>query len=270
MTFVKNIFYNVKRYRFLLSQLVIRDFKIKYKRSVLGVLWSILYPLLMMIVMAIVFSNMFRFSMEGTNYLVYLMSGLVIFNYFSEATNNAMLSITGNASLINKVYIPKYIFPVAKCIFVAINFVLSLIPLFLIVFLSGDAAEGTKCYINIYYLLLPFIYLCMFMFTVGVGYILSTIAVFLRDMIYIWGILITILNYFTPIFYSISILPGWLQKVFVLNPLYQFINATRDILLYSQMPTWTNLLGCLLSGVVVLIIGLFVFKKKQNKFIYYL
>ena len=270
MTFIKNIFYNVKRYQFLLSQLVIRDFKIKYKRSVLGVLWSILYPLLMMIVMALVFSNMFRFNMEGTNYLVYLMSGLVIFNYFSEATNSAMLSITGNASLINKVYIPKYIFPVAKCIFVAINFVLSLIPLLLIILLSGNAAEGTKCYLNVYYLLLPYIYLCMFMFVVGVGYILSTIAVFLRDMIYIWGILITILNYFTPIFYSISILPEWLQKVFVLNPLYQFINATRDIFLYSQMPTWTNLLGCLLSGVVVLIIGLFVFRKEQNKFIYYL
>ena len=270
MTFVKNIFYNVKKYRFLLSQLVMRDFKIKYKRSVLGILWSVLYPLLMMMVMAIVFSNMFRFSMEGTNYLVYLMSGLVIFNYFSEATNNAMTSITGNSTLINKVYIPKYIFPIAKCIFVAINFVLSLIPLFLIVFFSGNAAEGTKCYINIYYLLLPFIYLCMFMFTVGVGYILSTIAVFLRDMIYIWCIIHTILNYFTPLFYSLSILPEWLQKIFIFNPLYQFINATRDILLFSRMPTWTNLLGCFLSGTVVLLIGLFVFKKKQNKFIYYL
>ena len=90
MNFFKNIYYNVKKYKFLLSQLVIRDFKVKYKRSVLGVLWSVLYPLLMMMVMAIVFSNMFKFSMEGVNYLVYLMSGLVIFNYFSEATNNPM------------------------------------------------------------------------------------------------------------------------------------------------------------------------------------
>lgn len=270
MTFIKNIFYNVKKYRFLLSQLVIRDFKIKYKRSVLGVLWSILYPLLMMSVMALVFSNMFKFNMEGVNYLVYLMSGLVIFNYFSEATNSAMTSITGNSTLINKVYIPKYIFPIAKCIFVAINFVLSLIPLLLIVLLSGEAAEGTKCYINIYYLLLPFIYLCMFMFTVGVGYILSTIAVFLRDMIYIWGILLTVLNYFTPLFYSLTILPEWLQPIFKLNPLYQFINASRDILLFSKMPSWENLLACFISGFVVMVIGLFIFRKKQNKFIYYL
>ena len=130
---IKNIYYNIVKYKFLLQQLVIRDFKVKYKRSVLGILWSVLYPLLMMMVMAIVFSNMFKFSMEGVNYLVYLMTGLVVFNYFSEATNNAMGSIIGNSTLINKVYIPKYIFPVAKCIFVGINFVLSLLPLLLII-----------------------------------------------------------------------------------------------------------------------------------------
>lgn len=270
MTFFKNIYYNVKRYKFLLMQLVLRDFKIKYKRSVLGILWSVLYPLLMMSVMALVFSNMFKFSMEGVNYLVYLMSGLVIFNYFSEATNNAMLSITGNASLINKVYIPKYIFPVAKCIFVGINFVLSLLPLLLIILLSGDPVEGTKCTINIYYLLLPFIYLCMFLFTVGIGYILSTIAVYLRDMIYIWGIMVTILNYFTPIFYDLSILPTGLQTIFKLNPLYIYINATREIILFSTMPTFTYLLACFGSAFGVFILGMFIFRKNQDKFIYYL
>lgn len=267
--FFKNIYYNVKKYSFLLQQLVIRDFKVKYKRSVLGVLWSVLYPLLMMSVMAIVFSNMFKFKMEGVNYLVYLMSGLVIFNYFSEATNNAMLSIVGNASLINKVYIPKYIFPVAKCIFVGINFVFSLIPLFLIILLSGNVAEGTKCYINAYYLLLPFIYILMFMFITGVGYILSTVAVYLRDMIYIWGICLTMLNYFTPLFYSLGILPPALQTIFRLNPLYSYINATREIFLFSRMPARGDLIGCLVFGVGFLLIGLIIFRKNQNKFIYY-
>lgn len=267
--FFKNIFANIKKYSFLLQQLVMRDFKVKYKRSVLGVLWSILYPLLMMSVMAIVFSNIFRVGMEGVNYLVYLMSGLVIFNFFSEATNNAMLSIVGNSTLLNKVYIPKYIFPIAKCLFVGINFLFSLLPLFLILLMTGDAAEGTKCYINIYYLLLPFIYILMFMFIIGVSYILATVAVYLRDMIYIWGIGLTILNYFTPIFYSISILPTKLQLLFKFNPLYQFINATREILLFSRMPSNLNLLGCFLSGTVTLLIGLLIFKKHQNKFIYY-
>lgn len=267
---VKNIYYNVIKYKFLLQQLVLRDFKVKYKRSVLGILWSVLYPLLMMMVMAIVFSNMFKFNMEGVNYLIYLMSGLVIFNYFSEATNSALISITSNASLINKVYIPKYIFPVAKCIFVGINFVLSLLPLLLIILFSGNETEGTKCYINVYYLLLPYIYICMFMFSVGVGYILSTIAVFLRDMIYIWGIMITILNYLTPIFYSINIIPESLQMFFKMNPLYIYINATREIILNGVAPSPIYLLVCFITGAGMLILGAFIFKKKQNKFIYYL
>ena len=109
---VKNLLANFKRYSFLMSQLISRDFKVKYKRSVLGVLWSILQPILMMTVMAIVFSQMFKFKVEGINYLVYLMTGIVMFNYFSEATSNAMTSVVFNFGLINKVYIPKYIFPI--------------------------------------------------------------------------------------------------------------------------------------------------------------
>ena len=102
---MKNIIYSLKKYKFLLYELVSRDFKVKYKRSVLGVLWSLLYPVLTMCVMALVFSNMFRVSMPGVNYLVYLMSGLIIFNYFSEASNLAMSSVVGNFSLINKMYL---------------------------------------------------------------------------------------------------------------------------------------------------------------------
>lgn len=270
VNYMKNVFANIKRYSFLLQQLVLRDFKVKYKRSVLGVLWSILYPLLMMIVMALVFSNMFKFNMEGVNYLVYLMSGLIVFNYFSDATNNSLTSITGNASLLNKVYIPKYLFPIAKCLFTGINFIFSLLPLILILLISGNEAAGTKCYLNIYYLVLPFIYICMFMFITGISYILSTITVYLRDVIYIWGIGVTILNYFTPIFYSLAILPGWLQIIFRFNPLYQFINASRDIFLFSTMPSALNLLGCFVSGLITLLIGLFVFKKNQDKFVYYI
>ena len=126
--FFKNIVTNFKKYSFLLSQLVSRDFKVKYKRSVLGVLWSLLYPLLTMSVMAIVFSNVFRFTSPGVNYLAYLMTGLVMFNYFTEASNLAMSSVVANFSLINKIYIPKYIFPLSKCLFVGINFLLTLIP----------------------------------------------------------------------------------------------------------------------------------------------
>ena len=127
MKTVKNICLSLKRYSFLLEQLISRDFKVKYKRSVLGVLWSLLNPILMMCVMAIVFTNVFKFSTPGVNYLTYLLTGLVFFNYFNEASNLSMSSVVANFSLINKIYIPKYIFPLSKCLFVGINFLLTLI-----------------------------------------------------------------------------------------------------------------------------------------------
>ena len=130
MKTIRNILNNFKQYWFLITQIISRDFKRKYKRSVLGVVWSLLYPVLMMAVMTVVFSHMFRFGTEGTNYLVYLMTGIIIWNYFSEATTGAMTSVVDNFSLINKVYIPKYVFPLSKCLFVGINFLLTLIPLF--------------------------------------------------------------------------------------------------------------------------------------------
>ncbi|MBQ6840667.1 MAG: ABC transporter permease [Bacilli bacterium] len=267
---IKRTLLNFKKYSFLLTELIKRDFKVKYKRSFLGVLWSILYPLLMMSVMALVFSNMFKFNMEGVNYLVYLMSGLLIFNYFSEATNNTLTAVVGNFSLINKVYIPKYIFPLAKCLFAGINFLFTLIPFFLIVMLTGDPVAGTKCSINIYYLLIPFVFACMLMFTIGVGYILSTITVFVRDVIYIWGIMLTILNYFTPVFYSLDILPVYLQTVFKFNPLYIYINSLREIVLFGHGLTIPYMLAMLAVGVGTMLVGMLIFRKKQDKFVYYI
>ena len=260
---IKNIIYNFNKYRFLMNQMIMRDFKVKYKRSVLGILWSLLYPVLMMGVMAIVFSQMFKFRMEGVNYLVYLMSGLIMFNYFSEASNTAMVSIVSNFALMTKVYIPKYIFPLSKCLFVGINFLLSLIPLFAIVLI-------THAPISIYYLLLPYAFICMFLFTLGIGLIMSTISVFLRDMFYIYGILLTIWNYFTPIFYDIHIIPENIQTYFHFNPLYQYITFVRTILLYAKMPSLNNFIFCGASAVVVCLLGCLIFKSKQDKFIYHI
>ncbi len=259
---MKNIIYSIKKYKFLLYELVARDFKVKYKRSVLGVLWSLLYPVLTMTVMALVFSNMFRVSMPDVNYLVYLMSGLIIFNYYSEASNLAMSSVVGNFSLINKVYIPKYIFPLSKCIFVGINFLLTLIPLYAIILLTGTG-------VNIHHLLLPFGFICLFMFTVGMGFILATISVFLRDMFYIYGVMITLWMYVTPIMYDFAMIPAKFQLIFKLNPLYWYIYFTRDIILYNQVPNLNVWIYCLGSSLLFLFIGMFIFKKYQDKFIYY-
>ena len=260
---IKNIIYNFKKYSFLMYQMILRDFKVKYKRSILGVLWSLLYPLLMMGVMALVFSQMFKFRMEGVNYLVYLMSGLIMFNYFSEATNSSMVSIVTNFNLMTKVYIPKYIFPLSKCLFVGINFLLSLVPLLLIVII-------TKAPISWNYLLLPYAFICMFLFSIGIGFIISTISVFLRDMFYIYGILLTIWQYFTPIFYDIRMLPEGLQTLFKFNPLYQYLNFARAILLDARTPNLYSFLWCGVSAVVIFSIGSFIFKKNQDKFIYHI
>lgn len=259
---MKNLIYSFKKYKFLLFQLVSRDFKVKYKRSVLGILWSLLYPVLTMTVMALVFTNMFKMSTKGVNYLVYLMSGLVIFNYFSEATNLSMSSVVANFSLINKVYIPKYIFPLSKCLFVGINFLLTLIPLYAIILITGTP-------LNIYHLLLPYAFVCLFLFTVGLGFILATISVFLRDMFYIYGVVITLWTYLTPIMYDFAIIPEKFQAFFKLNPLYWIIKFARDIILFGAVPEANVWIYCAIFGIGTLLVGLFVFKKNQDKFIYY-
>ena len=259
---LKNMFAGLKKYSFLIRQLVSRDFKVKYKRSFLGVLWSLLYPVLTMSVMALVFTQMFRMSTTDVNYLVYLMTGLVIFNYFSEATNLGMSSVVANFGLINKVYIPKYIFPLSKCLFVGINFLLTLIPLYAIILLTGTG-------INIYHLLLPFTVLCLFLFVVGVAFFLSSVSVFLRDMFYIYGVMITLWMYMTPIMYDFAMIPEKYQLLFKFNPLYWFIKFARDIILYNSVPALKVWIYCIICAFIPLIIGIFVFRKTQDKFIYY-
>ena len=270
MKSIHNILINFKNYWYLMTQLITRDFKRKYKRSVLGVVWSLLYPVLMMSVMAIVFSQMFRFKVEGINYLVYLMTGIVMWQYFAEASNSAMTSVVENFALISKVYIPKYIFPVAKCIFVGINFVLSLIPWICLILLTKIGVGTYPASINIYYLFFPYIFFCFFLFTIGVGLMLSCVSVFLRDVFYIYGIILTIWNYFTPVFYSIDILPAKLQRIFAFNPVYQYITSIRQIVLYGKCPSLMTLLIIGIIGIFTLGIGSIIFKKNQDKFIYYI
>ena len=260
--FLKNVIINLKKYSFLLQQLVSRDFKVKYKRSILGIVWSLLYPILTMVVMAIVFSNIFKFSTPGVSYLAYLMSGLVLFNYFSEATNLSMSSVVANFPLINKIYMPKYIFPLSKCLFVGINFLLTLIPLYIVLIATGTG-------INIYHIFLPYAFLCLFMFTLGMGFILSAVSVFLRDMFYIYGIVLMMWTYLTPVMYDIKMISENLQPFLKLNPMYHYINFVREIALYGRIPQPFTWAVCLISAAIVLIIGVIVFKKNQDKFIYY-
>ena len=218
----------------------------------------------------IIFSDVDTFT-EAKQGSVYSKGGEVIVPGSGETAEDiSIASVVENFQLINKVYIPKYIFPLSKCLFSGINLLLTMIPWFLIILLSYFGLGKFTCYINVYYLLIPFILILLFLFTVGVSFILSTISVFLRDMFYIYGILLTIWQYFTPIFYSVSMLPENLQKLFILNPLYLYIDSIRSIVLYSQMPSAFNLIMGSIIAVIVLVLGMYVFKKKQYEFIYYI
>lgn len=249
------------KYQWLLRELVARDLKIKYRRSVLGYLWSILNPLLMMIVLTVVFSNMFRFDIE--NYPVYLLSGQILFTFFAEATNMAMSSILAGASLIKKVYLPKYIFPVSRVISSFTTMVFSLIALVIVMLF-------TKADFYITLIILPLALFYLLIFSVGVSLILSTLIVFFRDTQYLYGVLLTALNYLTPIFYPVSILPDWLKQIMVFNPMYNFIEIFRKIMIYGQWPGFIEHIICLAFAVGTLLIGIFVFKKNQNNFILYI
>ena len=250
-----------RQYRFLMKQLVTRDLKVKYKASVFGFLWSFLNPLLMMVVYSFVFSTIFRSNID--HFPVYLLSGIVIFNFFSDSTSLGLLTITGNAALITKVYIPKYVFPISKVLSSAVNLVISLAPLLIMMLCTG--VHFTKAL-----LLLPFVLVFLIMLSTGVSLILSTLTVFFRDTQFLWGILITIINFMTPVFYPESIIPAAFRTLYHLNPLYQILFFMRSIILSGVSPTPNTYLYCLLASVIPLAIGLWFFRKHQDKFVLYL
>lgn len=249
------------RYRFLLEQLVARDFKKKYKRSVLGMAWSFLNPLMTMVVEYVIFSTLFR--SDTPNYAVYLLTGIVFFNFFSESVNIGLTSITDNASLIKKVYMPKYIYPVSCVASSVVNFLLAFIPLLLVMLFTGNRFSWSI-------LLLVYDFLCLFAFVTGMVMLLSALMTFFQDVKFLWGVLSMIWMYATPIFYTESIIPANLLTLFHMNPMYQYITFARICLIDGVSPAPTAYLWCMLCAAVVLFIGAWFFRKKQDEFILYL
>lgn len=251
----------VKRYRFLIRQLVARDFKTKYKRSVLGVFWSFLNPLMMMCVQYFVFSAIFRSDIP--NYAVYLLIGVVTFNFFSEACGMALGSIVGNAGLITKVYVPKYIYPLTRVMSSVVNLGISLIPLLLVCLATGLSFHRSV-------LLSLYFFSCVIVFSLGLGMLLSAAMVFFRDMQFLWGVLSMVWMYATPIFYPETILPEKFQFILRINPLYYFLKNARLCILDGISPEPIAYLQCLLIALGALAIGAAVFQKSQDRFILYL
>ena len=246
------------KYYFLIEQLITRDFKTKYKRSVLGVLWSFLNPLLTMMVQYIIFSTLFQSSIP--NFAVYLVIGIVCFSYFNEATSIALNSIVGNASLINKVYVPKYIYPFSSVLSSTVNLLLSFIPLLLVLLL-------TKTKITAAVLLLPFGVICLVMVSLGMGLFLAAVMVFFRDTQFLWNVISMLWMYMTPIFYPETIIPEQFMTLYKLNPLYHIIRFIRFVLMEGASPEPKAYLLCLIVSGIPLLIGIFVFKKTQDKFV---
>lgn len=251
---------NLQKNKFILSSLVSRDFKLKYRRSVLGVLWSVLNPLLMMCVMAAVFSYMFRFEIE--NFPLYLILGSTLFGLMSEATTQAMNSIIDSSALIKKIRIEKIIFPIEKVLFALVNFCFALIAIIAVMLFFQVIPTWNL-------LFMPLLLIYVTLFSMGLGMLLSALAVFFRDVIHFWGVLITAWNYLTPIFYPVSILPDWMMTIMQFNPMYHFVTYFRDIVLWNVTPSLEMNLFCLGISVITLVVGFIVFRKLENKFILY-
>ena len=247
--------------RFLLHNLISKDFALKYRRSVLGILWSLLNPLLMMVVLTAVFSTIFRFDIAY--FPLYLILGQLLFDLMSKGSSDAMVSISGAADLLKKVRIEKIVFPLEKVLFALINSGLSLVCAIGVTVFLG-------CQINWTILLSVYPILCTVVFTLGLGLLLSSLAVFFQDVIHLWGVLLTVWNYLSAIFYPVSILEPWMMSLIQCNPLYHFITYLRDVWMNGVVPSMSEAAVCAAFALGMLAIGYAVFRATQRKFILYI
>lgn len=250
----------LQKHRFLFEELVKRDFKKKYKRTVLGMAWSILSPLLTLLVMRLVFTHFFGRTMP--HYTTYLFCGNLVYSFFSDSTSQGMTSLLSNASIFTKVNVPKYLFLFSKNVQCLINFCLTLLVFF--AFCILDHITFTWKFILLVY---PICLLVLF--NIGVGMILSALFVFFRDTEYLWRIFIQLMMYMSAIFYSIDSFEPKIQNLFLLNPVYLFIRYFRKIVIEATIPTPQFHLLMAADMLIALGFGCWVYKKYNHQFLYY-
>lgn len=255
---------------FILKQLVSKDFKIKYRRSFLGVAWSVLNPLLMMIVMAIVFTTIFAQGRNGSvtpeMYPLYLIVGNVTFAVMSDSTSQALSSIIQASSLLKKVKVHRFVFPVQKVLFSLVNFAFSLIAVAIVMLWFHVVPTW-------HLLLLPVCLILLMFFCMGVGLLLSAATVFFRDVMHLWSVVLTAWTYFTPIFWTtdyILKMPHILRVLMYANPMYNYLQFMREIFLFQTCPTPLEFGLCVAWAVIAIAIGYTVFHKNEHKFILYI
>ncbi len=252
---------SIKKYRFLFEELVKRDFKKKYKRTVLGMGWSLLSPLLSLLIMRIVFTTFF--GRNTPHYTIYLFSGLLIFSFYNGATKSGMSAMMENVGIISKVKVPKELFVVAKNVQDLISFLITMVVYFLLAIL-----DKIEFHWNFFTLILPVISLVML--NIGVGMILAALNIFFRDIRYLYDIFIRLLRYVSAIFYTIDRFPPLGQRLFMLNPIYVHIRYFRMVVLEGMVPSLGYHGYMFLWSVSMLLLGCLIFKKSSPKFLYYL
>jgi ABC-type polysaccharide/polyol phosphate export permease len=247
-------------YRDLIRALVARDLKVRYRRSTIGFLWSMLQPLLTMLVLSLVFSTLFRFDIP--NYPVYALAGIMFWNFFSQSITASMNSLRGNAGLFTKVPVPKEVFPVATVIAGVINLLLALIPLFAILLVTGHPIRPAL-------LFLPVAILLAALFTLGAGLLLSPLSVFFHDIIEMVGVLLTLFMYLTPLFYPIKIVPEPYLWAVRFNPIRSVLEVFRDPIYYGKIPPLSHLTVAVTITVLALVVGALAFRKSSDRIPFY-
>lgn len=242
--------------KFLLKQLVKRDLTSKYKDSVLGIAWSFLNPLLIMLVFTAIFSMLFGRQIE--NYPVYFLSGRVIFDFYKSATSGAMKSIKGNAAILKKIYVPKYMFTVSKVCYEFINFMITVVILFGVMLVTGASFHLTAIYAIIPLALL--IILIM-----GMGLILAVCNTYFTDVGHLYNVITLILMYASALFYPMEIVPVTVQKIFTLNPIYSAISTFRACVVYGHVPDFLTLAYLGVFALTTFGIGILLFKIYDSK-----
>ncbi|MDO5137659.1 MAG: ABC transporter permease [Oscillospiraceae bacterium] len=251
----------IKKNKFLFEELVKRDFNKKYKRTALGMLWSMLAPLLNVLVLLIVFTHVF--SKTQAHFIVYVFSGTLVLSYYSEATTGAMRALMANSAIFSKIKVPKFLFVLSRVSQSFINFLLTLVVYFIVCIVDGIPISPR-------WLLLIFPIVCLTAFNLGVGEILSYMFVIFRDIEYLYTIFLTLLGYVSAVFYPISIIPENYQRIFLLNPVYVYIKYFRCIVIDGSIPSAEYHFLSLGYAAAVLLIGTCIKKKYDNELLYYI
>lgn len=249
-----------KKYQFLFEELVKRDFKKKYKRTVLGMLWSLLAPLLNVLILLVIFKHLFGRTQD--HFIIYIFSGTVMFSFYTECTQGCMRALMANASIFTKINVPKYLFMFSKAIQAFINYLLTLILYF--VFCALDGIKFGPHMLSLVYPMVTSLVLCL-----GIGMILSALYVFFKDVEYLYSVFLTLLNYVSAIFYPVTIVPEQFRKLFYINPVYCYIKYFRIVTIDGFVPSWQIHALCAFYALLFLAIGCIIYKKYNKEFLYY-